>query len=90
MPSFDDMFLPCSATGIDTEDFLPPLGWRPQGRAGLIVHSSGLSPLRDHQIRICPTHGEPDLGSTEWPKPVYWSYHGLTLMAAFPCKLPFF
>jgi len=29
------------------------------------------------------------LGSTEWPKPVYWSYHGLTLMAAFPCELPF-
>lgn len=41
MPTFDEMFLACSAGLIDTEDFLPPLGRRQQDRAGLIVHSSG-------------------------------------------------
>ena len=41
MPTFDEMFVACSAGSFDTEDFLPPLGWRQQDRAGLIVHSSG-------------------------------------------------
>ena len=43
MPTFDEMFLACSATMIGTEKFLPPLRWRQQDRAGLIVHSSGSS-----------------------------------------------
>ena len=45
MPTFDEMFSASSATEIDTEEFLPPLGWRPKDRAGLIVHSSGLPSL---------------------------------------------
>jgi len=46
MPTFDEMFLSRSATEIDTEKFLPPLGWRQKDRAGLIVHSSGPFPFR--------------------------------------------
>ena len=88
MPAFDDIFLTRSTTVIDTDEFIPPLGWRRQDRAGLIVHSSG--PSRDYQICIRSTHGELNAGSTEWPKPVYWSYHALTLMAAFPRELPIF
>lgn len=88
MPTFDEIFLTRSATVIDTDEFLPPLGWRRQDRAGLIVHSSGLS--RDYRICIRLTHGEPNPGSTEWPKAVYWSYHGLALMAAFPREFPIF
>ena len=42
MPTFDEMFSVCSGTEIETEEFLPPLGWRQQDRAGVIVHSSGL------------------------------------------------
>ena len=56
MPAFDEILLTHSATAIDTDEFLPPLGWRRQDRAGLIVHSSGLS--RDYQICIRSTHGE--------------------------------
>jgi acyl-CoA synthetase (AMP-forming)/AMP-acid ligase II len=41
MPTFGDMFLACSDGAIDTEEFLPPLGWRRHDVAGLIVHSSG-------------------------------------------------
>jgi len=44
IPTFDDIFSTRSATVIDTDEFLPPLGWRRHDRAGLIVHSSGLSP----------------------------------------------
>ena len=43
MPTFDEMFLARSATTTDTDEFLPPLGWRQKDRAGLIVHSSGSS-----------------------------------------------
>lgn len=54
MPSFDDMFLACSEGLIDTEEFLPPLGWRRKDWAGLIVHSSGpyFSPVPPSSSKI--------------------------------------
>ena len=40
---FGEMLSARSAKMIDTEEFLPPLGWRQQDQAGLTAHSSGLS-----------------------------------------------